>query len=473
MRSRVRRKCYYDARANDVNLREITSSEKNANILRALRAGWNYRRQINLFVEVIDQEEDNCLNFFIRDGDDLGWLGYFIGRSEYLETLGIENLPEDTERIDALIEGIVRNKSIQNLFIGPTPLQDFIDPVAQFIRNIENLATVAFCVNNIGRQQAQKIAPALRQMHKPIKEIYFLRSNISEGALEDMCGELSSLPQIEILDFCGSNIGRNDCLTLGNMLSSWYIPMLKSLVLDNNSVDDRGLQALVGGMVNCCNLEVVQLSGNRSITAAGLRSLSTLFQSRSCSLKRLWLKEMNIGDDGSAALAEGLVGNKSLERIHFDVNVAGITEVGWSAFSKLLCDTSSINNTYISNHTLRWIGQLDDHGAPKDVVKYLTWNTDNNEHDVAIWKILRHHRELDIEPLFQWKLDFLPLLVTWFERARFSIAPEYLEKRIEIMNLSTVHQFVRGMPMLIIDGYNSRRTSTRLSRKRRLDGEIK
>ncbi len=37
MRSRVRRQCYYDARVNDVNLRDITSSENNANILRALR----------------------------------------------------------------------------------------------------------------------------------------------------------------------------------------------------------------------------------------------------------------------------------------------------------------------------------------------------------------------------------------------------------------------------------------------------
>jgi len=44
---------------------------------------------------------------------------------------------------------------------------------------------------------------------------------------------------------------------------------------------------------------------------------------------------------------------------------------------------------------------------------------------------------------------------------------------LEGMKLSAVHKFVRGMPMLIIDGYNSRRTNTRLSRKRRLDGELK
>jgi len=260
---------------------------------------------------------------------------------------------------------------------------------------------------------------------------------------------MASQSQIEKLELLDSNIGRNGCVTLGNMLSSWHAPRLQSLVLDNNSIDDRGLQALVEGMLNCCDLEIVKFSGNRSITAAGLRSLSTLFQSENCSLKELHLERMNIGDDGAAALAEGLVRNKSLNQLYFDVDVAGITEVGWSAFSKLLCDTSTINITYLSNHTLEWIGG----GAPEDVVLYLEWNVDFNEDDSAIWKILRHFNDydaLDTESLFQWKLKFLPFLVTWFERARSSIAPwvtndsdfSELEKR----KLSAVHKFVCGMP---------------------------
>ena len=240
-----------------------------------------------------------------------------------------------------------------------------------------------------------------------------------------------------------------------------------------------GLQLLVAGMVNCSNLLLLKLSGNRSITAAGLRSLSTLFQSDNCALIELHLERMNIGDDGAAALAEGLVGNISFKQLHFDVDVAGITEVGWSAFSKLLCDTSSINNTFLSNHTLEWIGESDDRGASEDVVKYLEWNVDFNEDDAAIWKILRHFNDydaLDIESFFQWKLKFLPFLVTWFERARSSIAPWVINgdfSGLEKRKLSAVHKFVCGMPLLIIDGYNSRRTSTRLARKRRLNGEIK
>ncbi len=408
----------------------------------------------------------------------MGWLGYFLGRSQYLYTLGINSLPERREGIDALIEGITRNKSIRRILIATTA---FGDPRDQFIGNNKNLSELTFCHSAIGRQQAQNIASALRQMqHNSMRYFHICTSIISEEGLEDISREMASQPQIEYLELLDSNIGRNGCETLGNTLRSWHAPRLQSLVLENNSIDDRGLQALVEGMLNCCDLEIVKLSGNRSITAAGLRSLSTLFQSENCTLEELHLERIIIGDDGAAALVEGLVGNKSLKQLHFEVGVAGITEVGWSAFSKLLCDTSTINDTYLSNHTLEWIGEGDDRGASEDVAELLEWNVDFNEDDAAIWKILRHfndYDELDIESLFRWKLKFLPFLVTWFERARSSIAPwvtndsdfSDLEKR----KLSAVHKFVLGMPLLIIDGYNSRRTNTRLARKRGLDGDAK
>ena len=65
---------------------------------------------------------------------------------------------------------------------------------------------------------------------------------------------------------------------------------------------------------------------------------------------------MNIGDEGAEALADGLMGNTTLKHLVLTPNSAGITNTGWAAFSRLLCDTSSINNTFRSNHTLEHIG---------------------------------------------------------------------------------------------------------------------
>jgi len=80
-----RRGCkYYDDRAGcvSVNLEDITSSENNENILRKLRDGEpNWDKQIFITNEFIHDDKD----FVVGDGDDCGWLGYFIGRSLLLQ----------------------------------------------------------------------------------------------------------------------------------------------------------------------------------------------------------------------------------------------------------------------------------------------------------------------------------------------------------------------------------------------------
>lgn len=491
MRGRIRRQCYYDARVADVNLEEITSSMHNANILRALRDD-NYRDEIGLYSSE-EGIEDEDADFVLRDGDDLGWVGYFIGKSKYLETLAIISLPEaeERERIDELMEGVTRNKSITQLLIGPGLGDAGYQELGRLFRENRNLSTLAFLLFDIGRQQAQSIASLPRQMQRnQIKKICFMHNNISEEGLEEICQFLRSQPQIELLDLQGSNIGRNGCVEFGSMLNSWHAPNLEELQLDDSAIDDRGLQALVQGMANCSNLEIVKLSGNDSITAAGLRSLSILFKRENCPLRELWLQRMNIGDDGAATLAEGLLGNKSLQKLYFDRDSSGITQVGWSAFSKLLCDTSSINNTYLSNHTLKWIGASEFGGVsigmsiPVEVGMNLCVNATSDKRDVAALKILRYHREYDVEHFFQWKLMFLPLVVTWFERARplldrltavLIASGDYLSLIIKMnkVKLTSVYKFVRGMPMLVVDGYQSQVPLRRSKRRKLLNGEAR
>ena len=100
--------------------------------------------------------------------------------------------------------------------------------------------------------------------------------------------------------------------------------------------------------------EELRLSYNDSITATGLSHLSRALLSERCRLQCLSLNGMDIGDDGAEALAGGLAGNQSLRRLHFDNTDTNLpmTPIGWSAFSTVLCDTYSINNTYLSKHTI-------------------------------------------------------------------------------------------------------------------------
>jgi hypothetical protein len=193
-------------------------------------------------------------------------------------------------------------------------------------------------------------------------------------------------------------------------------------------------------------------------------------------LINIWLGEIPFGNDGAVALADALKGNKSMKQLYFDPDLAGITSVGWSAFSKLLCDTSSVNTTYLSNHFLGKIGHWDNGGAPNGVKQLLTLSRHPADEHVAIHKILKSHSDFDVEPFFEWKLNLLPLVMSWFERVRILvddhswISDESAEE-IQSRQLSTMYNFIRGMPLLAIDGYRSRNNSATLAqmRKRKVD----
>ena len=298
---------YYDGRAQTVDLTDITSSDNNAKILRRLRNNDPKLRVLDI------RRFGNGIyyrNYFVVGvGDDLGWLGYFIGRNTMLTELCIHDMPEDRDReqTTALLRGIEQNRSITRLFIVRDPL-----------------------------------------------------------------GE-------SVLSF-----------------------------------------------------------------------LSAILRSKSCSLTTLWLElgDVPFGDDMAVALADALNGNKSLKHLCFDSR--HLTSVGISAFSKLLCDTSSVSDTYNSNHTLREIGSKT---IPHNVKQLLALNKQADK-QVATRKILKYHPDLDVGPfLAKSKLKLLPLVMSWFERGR--VISEESEKAFDTRQLSTMYKFVRGMPDEAIDSYRS------------------
>ncbi|KAL7524248.1 hypothetical protein ACHAWF_000879 [Thalassiosira exigua] len=138
----------------------------------------------------------------------------------------------------------------------------------------------------------------------------------------------------------------------------------------------------------------------------GFRALSTLLECLHSNLELLFLeKESSIGDECIQLFANGLTENQTLKQLilfgNVQVNIAGL-----EAFLRLLCDTSSINNTFLSNHTLEFV-----------VVDLLILNRNPNKKHVDIRKILQSHANFDMEPLLEWGFKTLPLVVQWFDRA--------------------------------------------------------
>ena len=589
---------YYKAHAKDVQLEDITSSQNNANLLEMIRDGdsdWNGK--VYLLNEEIDGDPDE---FVVGDGDDMGWLGYFLGSSEHVKDFNMRYFPDGKDAMDAFVEGFKHNTSLEELYISTDLGRDGYESLGHLLRNNDNLDRICLHEFVIGSDSASGIASMLgHEQCKSLKYLFFVQNNLSPKGLVDIITALRKQPQLEELKICGNNVDGAGCLALGRALDSWEGASLKCLYLCHNNIDDSGLLALALGMAKCNYLEALTLSANPAITPAGWRYLSTFLKSKSCCLKMLDLDQTNIdcdgadslaaglsnnltlkqlslsgnsigdegidtlvsclpkcrkleeldlsangafsevglrsltnafrtgsnlkhlilrdnalgdrelmalaegmtnchsmtnldlsrndsitaaglkallragrsslkelqlwgiriGDDGARIIADELVGNDTMERLYFCPSFAQIQSEGWSAFSRLLCDSSSVNNTYDSNHTISNICGQHSYGAPNTTRFHIFLNSHFPSKEAATLKILIHHRDIDVMPFFRWRLMFLPLVVDWFERATpcyeaiFRTIPR--EDILHSSDMSALHGFFLGGP----DDYQSRQLS--------------
>jgi len=216
------------------------------------------------------------------------------------------------------------------------------------------------------------------------------------------------------------------------------------------SIDDDILADFVSGIRGCHQLNVLDLSMN-NFGRAGCEALATMLNDPNGNLRSLNLRNNNRIDDNCATiLANSLKGNRKLRTMGLHGRAMPITESGWDAFSRVLCNTSSINATSLSNHTLRVLRAVN---LPTILTSLLNLNIGRNKKQVAVQKILRHHAHLDMEPFLEWDLKVLPLVVSWFDRARDS-DPENSGAHVDTKKLSAIYQFATALPMMFVPSPN-------------------
>eukprot|EP00984_Skeletonema_dohrnii_P019209 scaffold9129_cov78-Skeletonema_dohrnii-CCMP3373.AAC.2 len=482
---------YYEANAATVNMGEITSSAVNVCTLHRLRDGDDNLNHLYLGVE-------GCImEIAFREGDDLGWWGYFIGRSQCIQRLSIYYLP-DGEEGHALLGGISRSQSIRDIGIHDVS-NDTFTSIMRALHRLSQLEKLTIDGNNtVGPYGWSKLRTLLESGVCKLKELDLRGNNyIGNEGLDVLSNGLrgigSSLKVLRLIDI---SIGNEGLLTVVQALQNCTSLDLETLQLSHNNfssaaaglsslsdwlrrdevnlqylklsycrINDEGLHELFQGVANC---EVLDLDGNETITSTGLSYLYSSIRSDRCRLETLDLRGIPVGDNEMEVLARGLTDNRSVRNLYLEDlgDDISVTSSGWIAFSRALCDTSSVNSTYLSNHNICDVWDEDDGETipHQDIFKkYLRLNGEHPQY-AARCKILMSHPHLDMGPLLHWGLKFLPLAVAWFERAKpcttLTIYDEDPDLRrlvldesdeaFESRELTAMFEFVRGMPMEVM-----------------------
>ena len=239
---------------------------------------------------------------------------------------------------------------------------------------------------------------------------------------------------------------------------------IEDICIVHCGLTDQQLIPMLEAIKGHCSLERINLRSNR-IGNESCKSLSLFLENPNSKLKSLGLHNNNIGNEGVEVLASSLRNNHQLRRLYLGSNQID-PDILSDVFSRLLCDASSINNTYSSNHTL---SKISNGVLSERLQSLLNMNEDKNKRLVAIEKIFQHHTNIDMRPLFGWDLNdehtlkSLPCVVGWFERAfeAHSIEMEKhggpgllfisdwrMEGIVKQIKLSAIYQFALAMPLL-------------------------
>lgn len=203
---------------------------------------------------------------------------------------------------------------------------------------------------------------------------------------------------------------------------------LHDISLTACNIHDELVENLVEAIRGHEEVKKLDLHDN-DITSVGAVALSTLLTDpNNSTLKQLDVNNNLIDDIGAKAVSSALYTNRTLTAVNLDEN-DDISISGWNSFHKVLCDTSSIEATHNSNHTLCMIAsfwRFDEDGIiPNYLMGLIELNGRycKNKRNVRRTKILGHHfnnnvnTQRSIAENLPMELKVLPHMLEWIGAA--------------------------------------------------------
>ncbi len=196
----------------------------------------------------------------------------------------------------------------------------------------------------------------LRSSDLVLQVLHLDQCNIDDAGAIVLAGALVENTSVKIFSMSDnpsiSSSGWIDCLEL--LMNS---STLVDINLSKNNIDDAGAIMLGSLLRSVRTLSVLDILESNSITTDGWRAVADALQSstlRTLRIGGIWdfnvVRRGNTVDDGLIiSFANALTCNSSLGTLFLGFS---ISEIGCSALVNALCDQSSIDNTFSSNHTL-------------------------------------------------------------------------------------------------------------------------
>lgn len=342
--------------------------------------------------------------------------------------------------------------------------------------NVLYSSTTQTGIDSIGTRfhECLKLNSSIRELKIRCCRIARILTGVGEDVLKSYQQINNHLTHMAVLNATNLRDGGDNIITT----TLQYCTSIKELILYDCNIAADQLLPMVEAVRGYNSLEKLYLNSNR-VGNAGCEILATLLEDPNSNLAELQITSNGISNEGAVILANSLANNTKLKQLFLDRNQ--IDSRVEDVYIKLLCNTSSVNDTYNSNHTLSDLCLSHARHSFNKQQLLSQMNNGTNKKYVAILKILRYHPNNDMKPLFTLDLEddednikALPYVVAWFERAweavafdnaslislfdhydrgsREPVTDDEEESRYTIdgRKLSAIYQFVHAMPLQFV-----------------------
>jgi len=282
--------------------------------------------------------------------------------------------------------------------------------LASFLRHPScKVKHLNIAANGLNCECSEILAGALSEESGTLEELILVEcGRIKEIGWEAFARLLES-PHCKIKYFhCGMTSGGD---IISNSLST--NKTLTKLSLDVQT--DEAVISLVNWMATSNNSLVDLTFGDfSSLGAQSYIALASNLSSPGCTLTRLGIHSWSVSDESAIVFTDALKVNKSL----LSLSLSGRCKWQWNLFENALCDGSSIEATYLSNHTLQKISYGHCGEKPSDEVSlYLGMNElSRTKLEAAGLKIYSKHLSKDgfsMEPFENMSLKIMPHVIAY------------------------------------------------------------
>ena len=203
----------------------------------------------------------------IEDMTDEDWkeLGRDIANNTHLSNVDLGGNINDQIIISCLFQGLTRSSSMKEMQLYKNRLSVAgVRSMVPFLQNADNLTRLDLEDNNIRSEGFNDLFRALHS--SPIETLLVRRCNIESIEIDS-----EHTPQnLSFLAFDGNNINSDGCIEIAKLLQGRN-DTLQLLSLEDNEIDDEGVEILVDALKNNASLTHIYLRRNDGISVEGVK----------------------------------------------------------------------------------------------------------------------------------------------------------------------------------------------------------